>query len=96
MEELNSINKRQHKMIINNRKMGSLTGVKDVIAFDEGEVILETDQGILMIKGHDLHVKRLNLENGEVDLEGRMDSFFYSETKGSSDRNDSFLARLFK
>ena len=96
MEDLNSINKRQHKMVINNRKNGSLTGVKDVIAFDEGEVILETDMGVLMIKGQDLHVKRLNLENGEVDLEGRMDSFFYSEQKNSSGRSESLLTRLFK
>ncbi len=96
MEDLNSINKRQHKMVVNNRKNGSLTGVKDVIAFDEGEVILETDMGVLVIKGHDLHVKRLNLENGEVDLEGQMDSFFYSEQKHSGNRGESFLGRLFK
>ena len=96
MEDLNSINKRQHKMVVNNRKNGSLTGVKDIIAFDEGEVILETDMGVLVIKGHDLHVKRLNLEKGEVDLEGRMDSFFYSEQKGSAERGESFLTRLFK
>lgn len=96
MEELNNINKRQHKMVVNNRKTGSLTGVKDVIAFDEGEVILETDMGVLVIKGQDLHVKRLNLENGEVDLEGQMDSFFYSGQKASLGRNESFLTRLFK
>ena len=96
MEDLNSINKRQHKIVVNNRKTGSLSGVKDVIAFDEGEVILETDMGVLVIKGHDLHVKRLNLENGEVDIEGQMDSFFYSGQKTSSGRNESFLTRLFK
>ena len=96
MEDLNHINRQQHRMMINNRKSGAFTGVKNVIAFDEGEVILETDMGILIIKGQGLHVKRLNLENGEVDLEGRMDSFFYSEQKGSIDRRESFLARLFK
>ena len=96
MEDLNNINKRLHKMVINNRKNGSLTGVKDVIAFDEGEVILETDMGLLVIKGQGLHVKRLNLENGEVDLDGRMDSFFYSEQKGTVGKKESFLVRLFK
>lgn len=96
MEDLNNINKRMHKMVVNNRKNGSLTGVKDVIAFDEGEVILETDMGVLVIKGQGLHVKRLNLENGEVDLEGRMDSFFYSDQKGSMDKKESFFVRLFK
>lgn len=96
MEDLNNINKRQHKMDVSNRKKCSLTGVMDVIAFDEGEVILETDMGVLVIKGHDLHVKHLNLEKGEVDIEGRMDSFFYSEQKNLSAKGESFLGRLFK
>ena len=96
MEDLNSINKHQHKMAINNRKSGSLTGIIDVIAFDEGEVILETDMGILAIKGQGLHVKRLDLERGEVDMEGRMDSFFYSEQKSFAAKSESFFERLFR
>ena len=96
MEDLNSIGKRQHKMAVQNRKSCSLTGVADVIAFDEGEVILETDMGVLVIKGHELHVKRLDLEKGEVDLDGRMDSFFYSEQRNSAAKGESFLGRLFR
>ena len=96
MEDLNSINRRQHKMIVTNRKGGSLTGVKDVIAFDEGEVILETDMGVLVVKGHELHVKRLDLEKGEVDIDGRMDSFFYSEQRNSAAKGESFISRLFR
>lgn len=96
MEDLNSVNRRQHKMAVNNRKNGSLTGIIDVIAFDEGEVILETDMGILAVKGQGIHVKRLDLEKGEVDLEGRMDSFFYSDQKSPAAKNESFFGRLFR
>ena len=96
MEDLISINKHQHRMVVNNRKSCSLTGVIDVVAFDEGEVILETDMGVLMTKGHDLHVKRLDLEKGEVDIEGRMDSFFYSEQKNLAAKGESFFGRLFR
>ena len=96
MEELNSINKHQHRMAVHNRKNCSLTGVIDVIAFDETEVILETDMGVLMTKGHDLHVKRLDLEKGEVDIDGRIDSFFYSEQKNPIVKSESFFGRLFK
>lgn len=96
MEDLNSINKRQQKMTVNNRKNCSLTGIIDVIAFDEGEVILETDLGVLVVKGHELHVKRLDLEKGEVDIDGRMDSFFYSEQRNSAAKGESLLGRLFK
>lgn len=73
-----------------------MTGVSDVLSFDVNEIILETDQGMLMIKGKDLHVNRLTLEKGEVDIEGKVDSFTYSEQIGTGNKGESLLARLFK
>ena len=96
MEDLNSINKRQHKMTMINRKECTLTGVTDIVAFDENEVILETDMGILMIRGHSLHIKRLTLDKGEVDVDGTMDSFLYSEHKSMAAKSESLFSRLFK
>ena len=60
------------------------------------EIILETEQGMLMIKGNDLHVSRLTLDKGEVDVDGRIDSFTYSEQSGMGAKGESFLSRLFK
>jgi len=65
-------------------------------AFDEGEIILETDMGTLSIKGDGLQIKRLDLDKKEADLEGRMDSFFYSEKKGFGAKGESFWSRLFR
>lgn len=96
MEDLNNINKRTHKMTLSNRRTCNLTGVSDVLSFDVNEIILETDQGMLMIKGKDLHVNRLTLEKGEVDIEGKVDSFTYSEQTGAGNKGESLLARLFK
>ena len=96
MEDLNSGNKRQHKMVMINRKNCSLTGVTDVIAFDENEVILETDMGMLMLKGQGLHIKHLTLEQGEIELDGKVDSFLYSEQKSLAAKSESFFGRLFK
>ena len=96
MEDLNVTSRHQHKMMIQNRKDGALTGIMDVVSFDEAEVILETDMGSLSIKGEGLHIKRLDLEKGEVDLNGRMDSFVYSEQKGFAAKGESFLSRLFR
>jgi sporulation protein YabP len=96
MEELNDISQRQHKMVMNNRKNCVLTGVKDVIAFDVNEVILETNMGMLLVKGKNLHVKRLTLDKGEVDLEGRVDSFGYTDQGGLSAKSESFFHRLWK
>ncbi|MCI8923519.1 MAG: sporulation protein YabP [Lachnospiraceae bacterium] len=96
MEELTGVTKRAHKLILNNRRTCNLTGVNDVLSFDEKEIILETEQGMLMIKGNDLHVNRLTLDKGEVDVDGRIDSFTYSEQSGVAGKGESFLSRLFK
>ena len=95
MEELNSAG-RMHKVILTNRRTCTINGVNDVISFDIHEILLDTEQGMLMIKGDDLHVNRLTLEKGEVDVDGRIDSFTYSDSSGSSQRNESLLSRLFR
>ena len=96
MEELTGVNKRTHKLILNNRRSCNLTGVNDVLSFDENEIILETEQGMLMIKGNELHVNRLMLDKGEGDVDGRVDSFTYSEQSNMGGKGESLLARLFK
>lgn len=94
MEE-NKVTK-SHKITLNNRKNGSFTGVLDVISFDISEILLETEQGMLNVKGKDLHVNRLNLEKGEVDIEGAIDAFSYSQIPASIKKTDSFLGKIFK
>ena len=54
-----------------------MTGVLDVLSFDLNEILLETEQGMLMVKGTYLHVNRLTVEKGEVDLSGIIDSIAY-------------------
>ena len=87
---------RTHKIVLSGRKTCTITGVNDVLSFDINEVLLETEQGMLMIKGNELHVSRLSLDKGEVDIDGRVDSFTYSENAGYGAKGESILARLFK
>ena len=87
---------KNHKLILNNRKAGLVTGVLDVLSFNLNEILLETELGMLLIKGHDLHVNRLSLEKGEIDIEGRIDSLTYSEPKNVTKQTESLLGRLFK
>lgn len=87
---------KAHKLILSNRRTGTVTGVSDVISFDISEVLLETEQGMLMIKGADLHVNRLTLEKGEIDIEGRIDSLAYSEVTSYQKQGESLIGRLFK
>ena len=95
MEELNGSRNRQHRISLNNRQTCEINGVSDVLSFDVGEILLETDQGMLMIKGNDLHVSRLTLEKGEVDVDGRIDSLTYSENISAGNRAGSLISRLF-
>lgn len=96
MEDLNAAKQRTHKLMLTNRRTCTISGVCDVLSFDVKEVILETDQGMLMIKGEDLHVSRLTLDKGEVDIDGKIDSFTYSEASGCGTKSESLLAKLFK
>lgn len=95
MEDLSS-STRMHRMTMTNRKNCTVNGVNDVLSFDIHEILLETEQGMLMIKGDDLHVSRLTLEKGEVDIDGRIDSFTYSDAAGSGHKSESLLSKLFR
>ena len=97
MEEKQIEMKRAHKVTMEGRRSGTVTGVSDVLSFDVGEVVLRTEDGLLMIKGEELHVSRLTLEKGEVDLSGKIDSIQYSDvSKGKGSQGESLLGRLFK
>ena len=63
---------RAHKISLLNRNLGVITGVKDVVSFDLNEIILDTDQGLLMIKGINLHVKK----NGPMVVEQEEDKAY--------------------
>ena len=81
---------------MNNRDQGNLTGILDVISFDENTIVLDTDMGLLTIKGKDLHVNRLSLEKGEVDLSGNIDSIAYSDVHAEQKQGENLFARLFR
>ena len=95
MEDLNTSG-RMHKISITNRRTCTVNGVNDVLSFDLREIVLETEQGMLMIRGNELHVNRLTMDKGEVDIDGRIDSFVYSDTATSGEKQESLLTRLFR
>ena len=96
LQRQGGVAKGVHKVYLNARKSAVMSGVKDVLSFDAKEVYLETEQGVLLIKGDELHVNRLSLEKGEIDIEGRIDSLTYSEPKNVTKQTESLLGRLFK
>ena len=87
--------KRNHKFEMTNRENLKLTGIKDVISFDANEILMDTEQGLMMIRGEELHIRRITVEKGEAEVDGRVNSINYSE-KNQSKNEESILARLFR
>ena len=75
---MGEMNEQAHRLLLEQRKTLSLGGVQDVKSFDENEVLLLTVCGVLTIRGKELHVGRLELEKGEADIEGSIDSLVYT------------------
>ena len=87
---MGEMNEQVHRLLLEQRKTLSLGGVQDV-----NEVLLVTVCGVLTIRGKELHVGRLELEKGEADIEGSIDSLVYTE-HGPLQKKGSALARLFR
>lgn len=84
-----------HNIILENRKRMSLTGILDIDSFNEQGVIVLTELGILIVKGDDLHINKLNVENGEVSIEGKeISSLTYTDINDK--KAGSIIKSLFK
>ena len=83
-----------HRLMLERQTGGTITGIREVISFDEKEILMQTEEGKLSVKGEALHVKHLDLEHGELSLEGRIDSLVYPGRKKDK-QEESLLKRLF-
>jgi len=81
-------------LILENRERLSVSGVLDVESFNDECVIVETEMGLLTVKGEDLHINKLNLDNCELDIEGEISSLEYSDSDSS--KSGGFWAKMFK
>ena len=91
--ESSALRIRTHCIHIDNRQLMSVTGVRDVISFNEQEVQLMTDAGELRIDGNELHVTKLTLEDGQVTLEGEVIALEYAEEQ---EERGGLFSRMFK
>ena len=86
---------KKSNLSMENRKKLSLTGVVEVLSFDEDKIILNTSLGGLTIKGEKLKMNKLDVQNGEVVIIGLINSYVYSGVEAKKG-NESLLKRLFK
>jgi len=88
-----TVKKRPHKIVVEERRLVSICGVGEVESFDEQEVRLLTELGLLNIKGAGLHINKFSVDDGELSVEGDIDALFYTHEGG---RRSGFMSRLFK
>ena len=81
-----------HKLTLLERKKLTVTGVTEVISFDENEALLRTPLGALVVQGEQLQLKNLSPEEGQVGVEGQITALLYEEPRTGG----GFLRRLFK
>ena len=84
---------RAHSLIIDNREKMSITGVSDVQSFNETEVILETDAGGITVFGQGLHISKLNLDEGQLVIDGFIEGVEYVDAQLNK---GGFFSRLFR
>ena len=70
-----------HKLQLNERESLTMTGVAEVVSFDENTVVLQTSLGLLVIQGQQLQLKNLTLDGGQVAVEGSIRALSYEEPR---------------
>lgn len=97
-EEMEERSRRglKHEIILLDRESLRVTGVKDVESFDSEEFLLSTEFGYLNIRGQNLHIKNLNLEQGNVEIDGLIIDINYLNDDYSSEKAKGFFGKLFK
>ena len=84
-----------HRVLLENRKKAVITGVQEIHSFNENEVLLLSEAGKILLKGEQLHVRKLNLEKGDAEVEGRVDSLSYL-TRNAHKKDESILKRMLR
>lgn len=94
-EERKSIANIIQNLILENRSKLSISGVLDVFSFDDQVVILETELGLLTVKGENLRINKLSIDTSEVIIEGDIISLSYSD-KEIDKKSGSLFGKIFK
>ncbi len=85
--------KMPHSLILKDRSQLTVSGVTDVDSFDENLITAYTDYGELTIKGEELHISVLNIDTGDLSIEGKISSLVYLDNQPKS---TSFFSKVFR
>ncbi|MBR5558697.1 MAG: sporulation protein YabP [Oscillospiraceae bacterium] len=92
MEEKRNI-KIPHHVIMEERSVLSVSGVMDIDSFDDQTIVAYTELGEMLVKGTGLHINKIDLESGDLSVEGNISSISYSDQPAAA---KGFLAHIFR
>lgn len=93
LEENGARREAGHHLILEERERLTVSGVEDVQSFDETTIVMETNRGVLVVRGEGLHIEKLSLDGGDLRVEGNIESLNYEE---SARERGGLLARLLR
>ncbi|MBQ7129050.1 MAG: sporulation protein YabP [Clostridia bacterium] len=87
-----TLKQNTHNIIMESRNKISMSGINKVENFDENEIILITELGELTIKGSDLHISKMDVDIGDMIIDGNIIGLIYNETQ----KSNSIIKRIFR
>ena len=92
---INSNTNIVQNLVLENREKLSVSGVNDVLSFDDEVVIIDTELGLLTVKGENIRINKLSLDTSEVIIEGEISNLLYSQNKQEKS-SGTILSKIFK
>ncbi len=99
IEERKNVNMNTNiiqNLVLENRKKLNVSGVNDVLSFDDQVVMVDTELGLLTVKGENIRINKLSLDTAEVIIDGDISSLSYSQNKQEKSSGTSLLGKIFK
>ena len=84
-----------HEVKVVDRSIINLTGINKIVSFDDQEFLMESNMGMILLKGEGLEIVKLDTHDGNVKIKGKLFSYAYIENV-KKQNSESFLSKLFK
>lgn len=96
MDEFKKTTNSFQNIVLENREKLNITGILDVFSFDDQIIIIETELGLLTIKGENLKINKLSLDSSDFVVDGKISSLAYSESDIGAKKGKSIISKIFK
>ncbi len=96
MEDFKNTSNKFQNIVLENREKLNVTGIVDIFSFDDQIIIMETELGMLTIKGDNLKINKLSIDTSDFIVEGRISSLAYSDSDMGTKKGKSILGKIFK